>query len=256
VASARIGCGVGDQMRAAVFVAQVERFAARIADRVVVPGRQAELVRVLAPGVRRPALRHHACRRRIGQHVHPRRGRDLPGRERDHVLAPVGGETAKPLHRIRSVRGGAPEPRECPGLSDASASASLRRGRNAGSRTFAGAGMVELLGEGAARIGEHDPRDRLQQDAVLAGDLLGHAHEDTARPVDHARAHARGDQTHDFVLQALPVANVLFVPDHQIHRQPLQPPVGMGLHQLADEIEVGGPSAICSSTIGRSPEIA
>jgi hypothetical protein len=43
---------------AGFFVAQVKGFAARIADRVVVPGRQAEFVGVFAPGVGDAAFRN------------------------------------------------------------------------------------------------------------------------------------------------------------------------------------------------------
>ena len=51
------------------------------------------------------------------------------------------------------------------------------------------------------------------------------------------RLAARGDQAHDLVLQLLPVAGVVLVPDHQIDRQPLQPPVRVRLHQLAHQLD-------------------
>ena len=41
-------------------------------------------------------------------------------------------------------------------------------------------------------------------------------------------------------MQALPVTGMVLVPDHQIDGQAFQPPVGMGLDQLADEIDIGG----------------
>ena len=46
-----------------------------------------------------------------------------------------------------------------------------------------------------------DAGHRLEQDAVLVGDLLRRPDEDAARPVDHVRLDARGDQAHDLVLQ-------------------------------------------------------
>ena len=61
---------------AAFLVAQVEGLAARVGDRVVVPGREAELVGVLAPGVGLAALRDDGAEVRIGQHVDPGRRRE------------------------------------------------------------------------------------------------------------------------------------------------------------------------------------
>ena len=67
---------------------------------------------------------------------------------------------------------------------------------------------------------------------------------------------AGGDQAHDLVVQQLAVAAALLVPDHQVDREALQAPVGVRLHQLAHQFDVGGVLPICTSTIGRSPEIA
>ena len=40
-------------------------------------------------------------------------------------------------------------------------------------------------------------------------------------------------------MKQLPVSGMIFVPDHQVHRQPLQTPVRMGLDELAHQINVG-----------------
>ena len=69
--------------------------------------------------------------------------------------------------------------------------------------------------------------------------LLGKAHEDAARPVDHLGIDTRCDQAHDLFLQHLPVAGMILVPDHQVDRQAFQAPVGMRLHQLAHQLDVG-----------------
>jgi len=50
-----------------------------------------------------------------------------------------------------------------------------------------------------------------------------------ARPIDHLGFQAHRHQAQDLVLQHLAIAGAVFVPDHQVHRQPLQAPVGMGL---------------------------
>ena len=75
---------------AALLVAQVDGLAAAVADRVVVPGREAQLVGVLAPGVGAAGFRDHAAEARVGKHVGPRRRRLLAGRRGDDVLARVG----------------------------------------------------------------------------------------------------------------------------------------------------------------------
>ncbi|MNS87683.1 hypothetical protein D3C72_1216330 [compost metagenome] len=79
----------------------------------------------------------------------------------------------------------------------------------------------------------------MQQDAVFVGDLLGQAHEDAARAVDRLRIDARRDQAHDLVVQQLAVTRLLFVPDHQVDDQSLQAPVGMRLHHLARQFDIG-----------------
>ena len=66
---------------AALLVAQVEGLAAAVGDRVVVPRRQAEFVRVLRPGVGRPALGDDGAEDGVREDVHPgRRRRARPAR--------------------------------------------------------------------------------------------------------------------------------------------------------------------------------
>ena len=79
---------------AALLVAQVERLARGVADRIVVPRGQAEFVRVLAPGVTGRTLAHHATELRVGKHVRPRRRRGLSVAELDDVFAAIGREPA------------------------------------------------------------------------------------------------------------------------------------------------------------------
>ena len=88
---------------AALFVAEVEGFAARIAHRVVGPGREAELVGILAPGVGQAALGDDGAEVRVRQHIHPRRRRHLPVRGRDHILAPIRGEPSQAVEEDQIV---------------------------------------------------------------------------------------------------------------------------------------------------------
>ena len=64
-------------------------------------------------------------------------------------------------------------------------------------------------------------------------------HEDAARPVRHVGFDAGGNQPHDLVVEQLPVTGVIFVPDHQVDGQSFQPPVGVRLHELAHQIDIG-----------------
>ena len=69
--------------------------------------------------------------------------------------------------------------------------------------------------------------------------LVRRPHEDAAGSIDHVGFEARGNQPHDLFLEQLPVTGVIFVPDHQVHRQSLQAPVRVGLHELAHQIDIG-----------------
>ena len=218
---------------AGLFIAQEERLAAAIAHRVVMPGGEAEFVGILAPGVSRTALRDDGAEVRIGQHVHPGRGCDFAGRQRKDIFAPVGGEATQPVGQNQI----APRERDVDGLVGfGTGRAAWRKPRYARLHRPA---TVELFRQGTAVVNDHGARDRLEQDAILGGDLLCRTHEDAARSVDHARLDARSDQSHDLVLQLLAITGVILVPDHQVHREPFQAPVGMGLHQLTHQIHIG-----------------
>ena len=87
----------GRPVASALVVADIEGLSRGIADRIVVPGREAILVRVLAPGVAHAAFGHDAAEVRIRDDVDPgRRGR-LAGTAHDDVLAPVRREAAQPV---------------------------------------------------------------------------------------------------------------------------------------------------------------
>jgi len=46
------------------------------------------------------------------------------------------------------------------------------------------------------------------------------------------------DEAHDLFLQHLAVTGAIFIPDHEIDRKSLQPPIGVRLHELAHEIDI------------------
>ena len=79
----------------------------------------------------------------------------------------------------------------------------------------------------------------MEQNAVLARYLVPRSHKDAARLIFQEGFNPCGNQPHDLVLQKLPVAGVIFVPDHQVHRQSFQAPVTVGLDELACEVDVG-----------------
>jgi hypothetical protein len=61
--------------------------------------------------------------------------------------------------------------------------------------------------------------DRLDQNAVLLRDLVRGSYENAAGSIGHVSFDACGNEPHDLVVEELPVAAVIFVPDHQVHRQ-------------------------------------
>src|SRR5687768_13570586 len=79
---------------AGFFVANVERLAGCVLDRIVLPWGEAEFVRVLEPGVSAAAFREDRAELRVRDDVDPRCRSRLAGREGDDILVPVAGESA------------------------------------------------------------------------------------------------------------------------------------------------------------------
>ena len=79
----------------------------------------------------------------------------------------------------------------------------------------------------------------MDQDAVLLRDLVRRSYENAAGLIGHVGFDPCGNEPHDLVVEKLPVTGVIFVPDHQVHRQSLQAPVGVGLHELAHQFDIG-----------------
>src|SRR5208337_4872583 len=75
----------GGPKMAALFVAEVKSFSVGIAYWIVVPGCEAELMGIFAPGVSSPALRNNSPKMRVCDHIHPWRRSFLPLRGRNNV---------------------------------------------------------------------------------------------------------------------------------------------------------------------------
>ena len=221
---------------AALLVAQVERLAAGVAR----PGRCARA----SGGARarsrtrcrrcRPPTRR--CRSAGWRHVDPRRRRPLRRRVgRDHVLAAVGREAADAVEE-QSAR--------CVSLSAAASPArglGRARGRRArGGRRSATRLARHLLGERAAASLTITRATACSSTRSSAGDLLGVAHEDAARAVEHVRFEAARRSGRGSAPAAAGGSRALLVPDHQVDRQALEAPLGVRLHQLPHEVDVAG----------------
>ncbi len=221
------------------FVAQVERFAAGVAHRIVMPWRQAELVGVLVPGVGLAAFRDHGAEAGVGQHVGPWRRGALRFAGGDHVFAAVFREAADAVFQLQYLLAARWDDQIAvvARVFAATVVASINGQRRHAQHRRAGA--LDLLGQRATAVADDHARYRLQQDAVFGGDLVAHAHENAARTVDGLGVDPRGDQPHDLIVQQLAVTRLVFVPDHQVHYQPFQAPVGVGLHHLPHQFDVG-----------------
>ena len=99
------------------------------------------------------------------------------------------------------------------------------------------AASFQLLDESPGFVKQHDPRHSLQEGPVFLRHLLSATHENAAGFIDQRRFRAGGDDVHNRVLQRLAVNRVVLIPDHEVARQPLHPPVGVGLHGLPHQIE-------------------
>ncbi len=144
---------------------------------------------------------------------------------------PSGVNPPSPLKKSRSWRGNA-----------AVAGGSARRGRVGVRRGTVTSPRPRRLIWSAQRppaVGEDGPGDRLEKNAVLVRYLVPRSYEDAAGSIGHVGFEARGNQPHDLFVEELPVTGVIFVPDHQVHRQSFQAPVRVGLHELAHQIDIG-----------------
>ena len=197
---------------AALFIAEVECFSARIAHGIVVPGSEAKLVGILGPGIRRAALRDDGSEVRVRQDIHPWRRRHLIMRGRNDILAAIRGESAESVEKQQIVarQGGN-------GRGGDTVSPGRRKARHS---YFHEAPPVDLVRQHPPAVGDDGAGDRLEQDAFLARYLVRRPYENAARLIRHVGSDACGNEPHDLFLELLPVTGMIFVPDHQVHRQP------------------------------------
>ncbi len=115
----------------------------------------------------------------------------------------------------------------------------MRAGRSQGGHCRLGrAPAVHLFRERSPAVADDGPCDGLEEGAVFLGYLVGGPDEDAAGSIPQVSVGARGDESHDLVVQRLPVAGMVFVPDHQVDGQSLEPPIRVGLDKLARQLDV------------------
>ena len=229
-----------------ILVAQVEGFPCAVAHRIVMPGRQAKLVRVFGPGVTGRAVADDAAELRIGQHVRPRRRSVLTGTQSDQVFAAISRKRADTVIKHAAWRNMI----KGPGIGvDRMRVARRRLGqcehfvldrgrlqqRHGNVRRLP---SRDLFGQFTTQIADDDARDGLHEDAILMRNLLPHPHEDATGAIDCVGLQPDRDQPHDLVLQLLPIPGLVLVPDDQIDDQSFQAPICVGLHHLPDEIQI------------------
>ena len=238
------------------FIPQINDFAARIDNRIVAPGSQAIELAVAGPGVTGAPLGNQKPEIRVRNHIDPRRGRQLqaparralpvgrgisPCRQRlrqaqarqeiDYILAAVRCKPAQPVAKEERGRGrGYGLFRSLP----LTLAAALGRREPFGERGGV-IGTLDLAGEGSAVAVEHDAGGGLEQDLVCLGEMGGLAHEDAARLVNQRPGIAGADQVLQLHVELFEIAGGMLVQENEIHDQPFEPPVGVGLEELAHQ---------------------
>ena len=221
---------------AAVFVANVDRLAAHVGDRIVGPGGEPELVAVVHPRAAAARFGDHGADTGIGQAIDPWCGRADARVKQDHIFAPISREAAE---AVEGVELGRFWPRLQVG-------GSFRRCRLCtppprlewGDRDLRSATLLHLLDQRASFVGEHDAGGGLQQHPVLLGELFTAAHKDAARAVDEPGLRTGGDEVEDRLVQHLPVDGVVFVPDDEVHVEAVHPPPAVPANRLLHEFEL------------------
>ena len=219
----------GAPVLARLLVADVERLARAIRDRIVVPRGDAVLVAVESPRTSDARLRHRAAEIWIRQHVDPRRGRGLVARQHDHVLAGHGVEAAQPVveAQFRPLeRGLGVRARAC---------ASPRKPPCSGRPLPA---PVELQLDRAAVSVERGACNREQQVVDVGVHLVDAAQEHAAGLVEHLQRMARPHEDPQPVVELVSVAGGPRVEDNEVGGKPLVPPVLVGEERLAYERRV------------------
>ena len=139
-------------------------------------------------------------------------GVHLPMRCRNDVLASVRRESAESVEEHQIV---ARQRRRLPVGSDRWVRVSVRSGTD----YFYNTATVDLVRQYSPAVGDDGTSYGLEQDAVLVRYLVHRSYKNAAWLIGHVGFDACGNESHDPVLQKLPVTGAIFVPESQVHRQ-------------------------------------
>src|SRR5581483_1050721 len=215
---------------AGFLVAQPNRFAARIGERIVVPRRQPELVRVFGERVGAAGFGNHAAENFIGQHVAPGRGCGGAGRKPDHIFVAFRRMPAVAVEALQVFRR----------LQNRVAGVRFARRKQRGRGRFRQDRALDLIAQAAFVAVEHAARDRAHQCAVFGGKMFDPPGVHATRSRAAARLGGGGDQIEDVFLQFLPITRALLVPDQQIGVQAARGPPAVRLDQLPHQVDLRG----------------
>ena len=117
----------------------------------------------------------------------------MPVRSRDDILAPIRCEAPQPIEEIEIVA------RQSGGRGGfGAAGPGWHKARHSYLRNAA---AVDLVRQQSPAVGDDSARDRLEQNAVLVGNLLRRSHEDPTRSIHHVGFDTRGNQPHDLFME-------------------------------------------------------
>ncbi len=146
---------------------------------------------------------------------------------------PSGENPPVPLKRIRSSPGDSVAAERLGAIG-----AGRGKSRNSG---LSGYATVDLFGQSVPPLSVMIARaTEWKRTRSSDGYLLCMTNENAAGTIDDMCFDTGSDQPDDLLLQPLPIHVVIFVPDHQIHGQPLEAPVGVRLHELAHKFDIVG----------------
>ena len=227
-ADGRAGHGRPDA--AGFVVADIEGFAGGVGDGVVMPGGEAELVGVFFPGIGGPGFADDGAEVGVGQDVDPGGGGGGAGCDLDDVFPSVGGEAAEAVE-VFELAGGEGGGRFIAITGDG--------GQEFGDIGIGDNTAVDLVGEGSMAVAENEAGDGAEKDAVVFGDLVYIAYKNSAGLIEELAFGAGLDEADDGVEEILAIAGIGLGPDDEIDFETLLAPVGVGLDEAADQIEIG-----------------
>jgi len=183
----RAGSGVGDQNCPVCSSPEVEGFTGDVGDGIIVPGRQAELVAILDPGVALPLFRDDRPEKGLASTFTQGAGVTWSA---DNVM------TYSRPSRVKPPR---PFMKDQVPLGAAQTNRATGAGRpEQRNDRLRGAGSIQLFGQRSVFIRQDQARDGLEQHPVFAGNLFQAPDKDAARLVEQLVFDARGNQTEDW----------------------------------------------------------